>query len=83
MRFNSRELGVKLAGTERDGDTCGQCTNCTTPTDVQSVPCGDEHCAKETRRPEKKSPEKKSASHLAGLELLRAQMRESLGSAAR
>jgi len=85
MRFNSQELGVRLGGKEDEGKPdrehqthecdCG-CTNgCTSPTRVLTVP-----------EPDPPGPEKPPGGEgyrLAGLEMLRAQMRESLGSAAR
>jgi len=85
MRFNSQELGVKLGGTEdekkpkwedqTDECECGDCSiGCTYPT-KPNLP--------EPEPPKPKKPPGGEGSHLAALELLRAQLRESLGSVAR
>jgi hypothetical protein len=93
MRFNSQELGVKLIGSKRGGCSggddsvvnpavCTICSNCTNETHQNKRPPegnGDKDCTEHTRGPGKK----KRGSHAAGLELLRVQLRESLGSAAR
>lgn len=89
MRFSSREMGVKLTGLECGEESdCGDYTNpicgCTIPSAAR--PTCKEHEKSHTGgdcREDTQSPEKKAGSRLAGLELLRAQMRESLGGAAR
>ncbi len=85
MRFNSRDLGVKLMGMDCGvfsdcGSvsyiTCDVCTNCTNPTNkTPPQPSDDDErfCKNHSGKPET------SGSHLAVLELLRAQLRETLG----
>ena len=90
MRFNSQELGVKLGESDRKGQSdCSDLTinpicGCTFPS-VDHHPCershGDSDSKEGTRGPGK--AEEGKGSHLAGLELLRAQLRESIGGAAR
>jgi hypothetical protein len=92
MRFNSRDLGVKLMGMDcgEFSDcgsisyiTCDVCTNCTNPTNkTPPQPRDDDersrkHCKHPSGKPETRG------SHLAGLKLLREQLRKSLDSAAR
>jgi hypothetical protein len=99
MRFNSQELGVKLAGPKCAGQShredCADsmdipgCIDCTTP----SVKGGfekshpDKDCKESSPGPGKGKGKgkgkKKGGSYAAGLELLREQLRESLDSAAR
>lgn len=89
MAFSARDLGVKLAETE-GGEGCGYgqsaayCRepNCQTLTDCTGT--GNKPCPQRSRQGgDSPDDTHKGASHLAGLELLRERLRESLGGAAR
>ena len=79
MAFRSRDLGVKLAA---ENALCLGNSEC-----LKESGCGGTQvCAPPTKCDEKSchpTAPPNAGSHLAGLELLRAQLRESLGSAAR
>lgn len=88
MAFRSRDLGVKLAATE-GGEGCeyqsaAYCRNpnCETLTDCTGT--ANKPCPQHSRKGDD-SPDAphKAGPQLAGLELLRARLRESLDSAAR
>ena len=89
MAFSSRDLGVKLAETEGGegcgyGDSAAYCRepNCQTLTDCTGTgnkPCPQHSC----KGDDSPNATYKAGPQLAGLELLREQLRESLNSAAR
>jgi hypothetical protein len=71
-------------GLEKAPHPMGPCVDCTTPTikgGLENPPHKPGYCKEDTRGPGK--GKKKGGAHAAGLEMLRAQLRESLGGAAR